>query len=69
MEANNDAPNLPMMGYVRLKIVAQIVGAGKSTIWRWVKKGTFPKPHQLGPRCTGWRADEVRRWIISRPQK
>lgn len=35
----------------------------KSTLWRMVNDGRFPKPIKLGPRITAWRCEEVHEWI------
>ena len=64
---------LPESGYVRL---SQIVGNpkavppippifpfSKSTLWKKVKEGTFPKPVKLGPRITAWPVGPLRALI------
>lgn len=49
---------------LRLKQVAAIVGLGKSSIYRKVQEGTFPRPIKLGsPRASGWISSEVYDWI------
>lgn len=49
---------------LRLKQVAAIVGLGKSSIYRKVQEGTFPKPIKLGSvRASGWISTEVYDWI------
>lgn len=30
-----------------------------ATIWRWVKKSSFPAPFKLGPNTTVWDLDQV----------
>ncbi|NCC04447.1 MAG: AlpA family phage regulatory protein [Proteobacteria bacterium] len=39
--------------------VAQQLGVGKSTIWRWCKQGTFPRPIKLSERVSRWRPEDV----------
>jgi len=54
---------LPSTGYVRLPQVIALVPFSKSTLWRQVKTGAFPKPVKLSARITAWRVEDVRRWI------
>lgn len=37
-----------------------------ATVWRWVKRGDFPKPVALGPQTTAWRLEDVERWEAAR---
>lgn len=37
-----------------------IIPIGKSTWWRGVKSGKYPKPVKLGTRTTVWRAEDIR---------
>ena len=48
--------------------VAELIGLSQATLYRMVSRGEFPRPVQISPRCTGWRADEVEEWVGSRPQ-
>ena len=49
---------------LRFKQVAALVGLGKSSIYRKVQDGTFPKPIKLGSaRASGWISTEVYDWI------
>jgi prophage regulatory protein len=41
-------------------------GLARSTIYAYVKRGLFPRQRRLGPGRVGWRASEVRSWIVSR---
>lgn len=47
----------------RLPAVRQITGLGRSTIYRLVDAGQFPRPVPLGLRAVGWRADEISAWL------
>ncbi|MEL5856948.1 helix-turn-helix transcriptional regulator [Aeromonas veronii] len=40
----------------------------KSTLWRMVRDGKFPKPIKLGARVTAWRCEEVHEWIKAQGQ-
>ena len=48
--------------------VAEIVGIGVPTVWKWVAARTFPAPIRLSSRATRWRNDEVMGWVESRPR-
>lgn len=53
---------------LREPVVRETVGGiGRTTLWRWVREGYFPKPVRLGANCVAWRADDVNQWINSRP--
>jgi prophage regulatory protein len=49
---------------LRLKQVAEMVGLGRSSIYRKIQEGTFPSPIKLGgARASGWLSTEVVAWI------
>ena len=51
---------------IRLKEVQHRVGLGRSTIYRWMSEGKFPKPVQLGGYAVAWAEDEVERWVAEK---
>jgi prophage regulatory protein len=46
--------------------VLQIIQISRSTLWRLVRQGTFPRPLKLSVGATAWKADEVEDWIETR---
>lgn len=54
---------------IRLKEVQHRVGLGRSTIYRWMAEGKFPKPVQLGGYAVAWAEDEIHTWINSNLEK
>ena len=50
-----------------LKQVIAMVGLTKSTIYRLMDAGDFPRPLKLGSRCVRWLVDDVNAWISSLP--
>jgi prophage regulatory protein len=50
----------------RLKKVMEHTGLGRSTLYKMVGEGTFPKSVPLGERSVGWVAQEVEDWIRAR---
>jgi prophage regulatory protein len=61
----NDKPEKPLR-LLRLKEVKMRVGLGRSTIYRWISEGYFPKPIKLGYHSVGWLESEIDLWISSR---
>ncbi len=58
-----DAPQFPQTGFVRLSQILAPTGpipVSKSTWWKGIKDGRFPKPMKLGPRTTVWKAEDIR---------
>jgi prophage regulatory protein len=51
---------------IRLPEVQHRVGLGRSTIYRWMSEGKFPKPVQLGGYAVAWMEDEIAEWIAAR---
>ncbi|MGS1119107.1 helix-turn-helix transcriptional regulator [Rhodanobacter sp. UC4436_H3] len=54
---------LPETGYLRLPQVLAVFPVSRSTWWAGVRAGRYPKPVQLGARCTAWHVDEIRALI------
>lgn len=51
---------------LKLPAVMQITTLSQSSISRYVKSGTFPKPVKLGDRAVGWVCAEVHEWMKSK---
>jgi predicted DNA-binding transcriptional regulator AlpA len=60
---DSDINSLPETGFVRLPQVLRVIPLGKTSWWKGVKSGRFPKPVKLSARCTAWRAEEIRALI------
>jgi len=54
---------LPEVGFVRLPQILAVIPVGKTNWWEGVKEGRFPPPVKLSPRCTAWRAEDIRALI------
>ena len=46
-----------------------MTGLSRSTIYKWMDKGLFPKAIKLGPRAVGWPEDHVEAWINNRKEE
>lgn len=51
---------------IRLPEVMSRVGLGRSTIYRWMSEGKFPKPVQLGGHAVAWVEEEVEAWVVNK---
>ncbi len=51
-----------------VKIVKIKTGLSRTTLYKYIKLGLFPRQRQLGPGRVAWRASAVRDWIESRPE-
>ena len=47
---------------LRLPAVRRLTGAGKTTIYRWIRQGRFPKPITINPGFVAWLECDVFRW-------
>lgn len=56
--------SLPSQGYVGLKQFPSLgINIPRSTLWRWIAIGYFPKPLKLGPGVTAWSVDDIRSFL------
>lgn len=51
------------MRLIRLNHVTQATGLRKSTIYKYIATGTFPKPVPLGGGRVAWVEQEIQDWI------
>lgn len=59
---------------IRLPAVLKATGLSRSTLYRKIAQGTFPKQIAISERCAGWRKSAVNDWIANpgsygRPKK
>ena len=50
---------------LRLERVLERTGLSRSTLYRKVNSGTFPRQLKISVRCAGWRETEVEEWLQS----
>lgn len=48
---------------LRLRTVLDRTGLSRSTLFRKVHEGSFPKQIPIAARCTGWRESAVNDWM------
>ena len=54
---------------LRIDEVKERTGQSKSSIYRGVAEGTFPRPIRLGQNMSGWLESEITAWIAERDAK
>ena len=54
------------MRLIKLKEVIEKTSLGRSTIYEFMTKGTFPRQVSLGAKSVAWLESEVDDWIMER---
>ncbi len=54
------------MRLIKLRNVMDITGLGRSTVYKYVASGNFPKPVSLGVRAVAWVEEEVQEWVMDK---
>lgn len=60
---------LPTEGFIRIKQLVRFIPLSRTTVWRKVKDGAFPKPIKISAYVTAWRVADVREWIAQAAQE
>ena len=50
---------------LRLKAVLDLTGLSRSTLYRKIEVGTFPRQVRISERCVGWREGDIERWLTN----
>ena len=58
---NTDLPQ-----FASVDELAARYGVNRSSLYKWVKSGEYPKPIKIGPKFTRWRREDVQRYESSR---
>lgn len=53
----------PSNRIIRLPTVLNKTGLSRSTVYRKMEAGTFPRNLRLSLRCAGWREADVNDWL------
>lgn len=54
------------MKILRIRLVCELTGLGRSTIYKLMHDGEFPKQKKISFRSVGWLEEDVRSWIESK---
>ena len=52
---------------LRRRQVEEITGLSRSSIYRLMQDGDFPRPVRVGPAAVRWRTSDITVWLESRP--
>jgi prophage regulatory protein len=52
---------------VDIENVIALTGLKKTTIWKLINNGDFPKPRQASDRSSRWLVREIEEWCEARP--
>ena len=53
---------------LRRQQVEEIAGIKRSSIYRLMDDGEFPRPVKVGPAAVRWKASDITAWLDSRPR-
>ena len=53
---------------LRLREVLARCGLSRTTVYRQMGEGAFPRPLRVGVRAVRWRESEIEDWLASRPR-
>ncbi len=48
---------------LRLRAVLARTGLSRSTLYRQIAAGTFPRQKQISTRCIGWYESDINAWL------
>ena len=54
------------MRFVRPREVREMIGVSRTTLWRMVQAGAFPKPVRITERSCGYLLEAVEEWMRAR---
>lgn len=54
------------MYFMRLKDVMKATGLSRSSIYKQVSIGEFPRPVNISGRAVAWVSDEIDTWVVER---
>ena len=54
------------MRFIRPRQVLEMIGVSRTTLWRMVQAGTFPRPVRITERNCGFLLDNVETWMKAR---
>lgn len=54
--------------FIRTRQVLEMIGVGRTTLWKMVQAGSFPRPVRITERSSGYLLDAVEEWMRLRSQ-
>ena len=65
-EALQNFDLLPDSAHVGQRVVQALLGCSAATLWRMLKKNSFPAPHRFSLRRNVWNVGEIRKYILEK---
>ena len=56
------------MQFIRIRRVLEMIGVSRTTLWRMVQAGTFPRPVRITERNRGYDLKTVEAWMTARTE-
>lgn len=56
------------MRFIRTRQVLEMIGVGRTTLWKMVQEGSFPRPVRITERNSGYLLEAVEQWMQLRTQ-
>ena len=56
------------MRFIRTRQVLEMIGVGRTTLWKMVQEGSFPRPVRITERNSGYLLAAVEQWMQLRTQ-
>jgi prophage regulatory protein len=54
--------------FIRTRQVLEMIGVGRTTLWKMVQAGSFPRPVRITERSSGYLLDAVEQWMRLRAE-
>ena len=68
MKTVTTLPKDGLTRFMRMPKVLELTQMGRTTLWRLVKSGKFPKPVRIGPNSVAWKESDYEAWAAN-PEK
>lgn len=68
MQTHTALPKEKLTRFIKMPKVLELTQIGRTTLWRLVKNGKFPKPVHIGPNSVAWRESDYESWAVN-PEK
>jgi prophage regulatory protein len=62
MQTQEDSTKTKLTQFIRVRKVLELTQIGRTTLWRLVREGKFPKPVRIGPNSVAWRELDYESW-------
>lgn len=58
-----------MKRFYRRSTLEEMLGISRSTIYRLMEDGDFPRPIRLGRRAVGWKSEDIDDWLLGQAKE